>query len=70
MPVLHVHLRRRFLVRVPFVIEKSNAYHVLERLRAHRAGIHPQRAANRPGNSFHPFQSAEPRRFSGIRDLF
>ena len=42
---------------------------MIESLRAHRAGVHPQAAADFARNSFHPFQPADARGFARIGDL-
>ena len=56
-------------MRVSFAIEITNAHDVLESLRAHRAGIHAQAAADCARNSFHPFQTAESGRLRRIGDF-
>ena len=43
---------------------------MIESLSAHRAGIHPQRAADRRRHTFHPFESAQIRRPRRVSDLF
>ena len=46
-------------MRISFGVKITNARDVLESLRAHRAGIHAQPAADCARNSLHPFESAE-----------
>ena len=64
---MHFQLRRSLRVRVPFGIEITNAHDILESLRAHRAGIHAQAAADFARNSFHPFETAETARLARRR---
>ena len=46
-------------MRIAFRIDIANPRHAFESLRAHRAGVHPQRATDYAWNSFHPLESAE-----------
>src|SRR5437764_908877 len=54
---------------MPCGVKISDARYVLESLRPHRAGIHPQSPADRAGNSFHPFKPAEICRTRGVSHL-
>ena len=54
---------------MPFGVKISDARYVLESLRPHRAGIHPQSPADRAGNSFHPFKPTEICRTRGVSHL-
>src|ERR1700730_3145119 len=67
---MHFKLVAHPVVRSPFCIEIANSHDVFESLRAHRARVHPQSTADRPRDSFHPFQSGETRLFGGISDFF
>src|SRR6266480_1069367 len=54
---------------MPFGVKVTDARCVLESLRPHRAGIHPQPPPDRAGNSFHPFKPAEICRTRGVSHL-
>ena len=69
-PVMHFEFGWRFFVRATFLVEITHPRHLIKSLRAHRTRVHPQAAANRARDSFHPLETADPRGFAGIGDLF
>ena len=66
---MHFKLVSLFGVQVSFGIEIPNLRDVIESLAAHRARIHPQRAADISGNAFHPLEAADLRVARGVREL-
>src|SRR5688572_28725171 len=59
MPVTDIHFGRSFHLNLAVAVDEPHTTHLPESFAAHRALIHPQRAADVPRDSFKPLEPAD-----------